>query len=438
MEIKDNSYCQLDEFWYPLDNAAKIFPAVINDERTSVFRISVVLKKPINIKKLYTSVNAIEHRFPYYKVKLKKGFFWYYLESAKMTIPVEPDLNIPCRSFDPKGGMFRILVVKNKLSIEFSHILADGGGAFEFFKTLMAQYFTLCGVEIPSTFEYIKPGTNVQAQEFEDAYNRYFIENIPTNSKQSKSYHLPFALNNKPRFDVLTAFMSASELKAACSKKGVNITVYLTAVYLNSLQEIFEESVANKKKLRHKKLSIQVPINLRNLYPSKTMRNFSLFVMPEIDLRLGHYTFDEILKTVHHQMQLETEEKLINKILSRNVGSERKILIRSIPLFIKSFVLRMNYYSMGSSQYCGVITNLGRIVLPPIMEEQIEYFSVIAPPPNKKIKINCGIIGFGDKMVLTFGNISKSKELEKRFLQFLVKQDINIEIKSQNIKNERV
>jgi len=51
------------------------------------------------------------------------------------------------------------------------------------------------------------------------------------------------------------------------------------------------------------------------------MRNFSLFVTPEIDFRLGKYSFEEILKIVYHKMQVETDEKLINKIISRNVGS---------------------------------------------------------------------------------------------------------------------
>jgi hypothetical protein len=164
------------------------------------------------------------------------------------------------------------------------------------------------------------------------------------------------------------------------------------------------------------------------MYPSKTMRNFSLFVMPEIDLRLGHYSFDEILKTVHHQIQLETDEKLINKILSRNVGSERKMVIRGIPLFIKSLALRMNYYSLGSNQYSGVLSNLGRPNFPPEIADQIEYLQVIAPPPNKLIKTNCGIIGFKDQLIVTFGNISYSKELEKRFFRFLSQQGINVRL----------
>jgi len=62
-------------FWYPLDNAAKIFPAVSNKEVTYVFRISVVLKHKIHIKSLFSAVLTIEKRFPYYRVILKKGFF---------------------------------------------------------------------------------------------------------------------------------------------------------------------------------------------------------------------------------------------------------------------------------------------------------------------------------------------------------------------------
>lgn len=70
MAVEEN-----ESFWYPLDNAAKIFPAITNNERTSVFRISAILKKAVNISALYSALHKIEGRFPYYKVKMRKGFF---------------------------------------------------------------------------------------------------------------------------------------------------------------------------------------------------------------------------------------------------------------------------------------------------------------------------------------------------------------------------
>jgi hypothetical protein len=156
------------------------------------------------------------------------------------------------------------------------------------------------------------------------------------------------------------------------------------------------------------------------------MRNFSLFVLPEIDLRLGDYSFDEILKIVYHKMQLETDEKLINKIISRNVGGERKRLVRGIPLILKSLILYFKYYSEGANQYSGVLTNLGKLKLPESIGEKVEYFVLTPPPPNKKLKINCGVIGFGDKLVLSFGNITLSRELEQKYIKFLIQQGIKI------------
>ena len=69
-----------EPFWMRLDNAAKIYPAVQNEELTAVFRLSCVFKDRIRARPLLQAIHRIEDRFPYYKVKPKKGFFWYYLE----------------------------------------------------------------------------------------------------------------------------------------------------------------------------------------------------------------------------------------------------------------------------------------------------------------------------------------------------------------------
>lgn len=416
------------EFWYPLDNAAKIFPAITTDEVTSVFRITARLKKPVNIGCLFKAVRAIEPRFPYYKVNLKKGFFWYYLESADFITRVKVDNKLPCRRFKKGGHLYRVLVKDNRLSVEFSHLLADGSGAFEYFTTLLVAYFKEMGIHAPSEFTHLRVDEELKPEEYEDAYNRYFQEHIPAAGKRARAFHLPFPLRKKPRLDLLYAMLSASELKNKASQKGVSLTVYLIAIYLSVLQDLFEALPRNSKHRRYKKIGIEVPINLRKLYPSATMRNFSLFVMPEIDLRLGHYSFEEILHTVYHQMQLETDKKLVNKILAMNVGSERKLLVRSIPLFVKSFVLRTYYYAFGSSQYSGVLTNLGNKQLPDALTEQIDCLLLASPPPNTLIKAGCSIISFNDNLVIGFGTISTSKELERRFIQFLVKEGLTVRV----------
>ena len=63
-------------------------------------------------------------------MNLKAGFFWYYLEPQAMPIRVEVDGKVPCRAFGKSDLMFRVLAEKNKISVEFSHILTDGTGEF--------------------------------------------------------------------------------------------------------------------------------------------------------------------------------------------------------------------------------------------------------------------------------------------------------------------
>jgi len=417
-----------EKFWFSLDNAAKIFPAIINNEVTSVFRLTAVLKQPVKIKPLRKAVLLAEKRFPYYKVQLRRGFFWYYLEHMPRHIPVEVDDRSCCRRFKRGHLLIRVLVWSNRLSIECSHILADGGGAFEFLKTLLVLYSKISGSTIPPEYDVNQEHMEISEEEYEDAYKRYFKQDVPPMVKRSKAFHLPFSLKPPPRFQRLTALTYLEQIKEVASEKDVSITIYLIAVYLYVLQEIYEKQGTLNKLRSNKILRVQVPVNLRNIFPSRTMRNFSLFVMPEIDLRLGHYTFDELIKTVYHQVQLETDKKLINKNISRNVGSERKIYVRSIPLVLKSWILRMKYYALGTSQYSGVVTNVGRIDLPPETADKVGYFVVVPPPPNKMLKINLGIVGFRDKLVMSFGNITLSREFENKFIQFLRDRHITVEL----------
>ena len=115
-----------ESFWIPLDNAAKIFPAIRSKEHTTVIRLSAVLKERVSIKSLFKAIESTEKRFPYFKVALRKGFFWYYLEQVDHPVIIKRDEGNPCQVFDKKSEnrlLFRILVYENQISVEFSHIL---------------------------------------------------------------------------------------------------------------------------------------------------------------------------------------------------------------------------------------------------------------------------------------------------------------------------
>lgn len=412
--------------WLRLDNAARIYPAIRSAEVTAVFRVSVTLRERIRAAPFLEAVRAIEHRFPYYKVRLRTGFFWYYLQYSQYPLQVRPDLGPPCRAFHKKELMFRVLARDCSISVEFSHILTDATGAYEFLKSLLLAYCERTGTPIPRDQQYYRPGDEPAAEEYEDAYTRYFRKGPSSLIPARKAFHVPFPLRKTARFRVLTVLVPLNEARERAGHYGVSLTEYLIAVYLFSLQRLYEELRGRVKRRSNRILRIEVPVNLRRILPSATMRNFTLYVLPEIDLRLGHYTFEEITKTVYHQMRLETDPKLINKEISRNVGGLNNHFVRRVPLFIKSFVLS-RFYAIGTSRYSGVVTNLGKVGISPLVDARIDHFQFIAPPPNRILKVNCGVVGFGDRIVLNFGNITSSRKLEGIFLDFLENENIHIQ-----------
>ena len=417
----------IEDFWLRLDNAAKMYPAILSREFTTVFRISAELKEPVRIKPFFKAVHRVEERFPYYKMKLKRGFFWYYLEHHNIPVHVQHDNQGLCRGFgkdNDQGLLFRILVRDETISVEFSHILTDGHGAMEFFKTLLVTYFSELGLTVPDDLTYFQPQARIDRDELEDSFHRYFKKDLPKRIHLRKAFHLPYTIRRTSGLSVLKATLSMESIKKQAGVYAVSITEYLVSIYLYSLQQVFRELDEPRKRKSHRLLRIQVPVNLRNIFPSRSMRNFTLFVLPEIDLRLGYYSFREILKKVHHLMQLEKDQKLISRTISRNVGSERDKILRSLPLFVKSMILQTQYYHLGANLYSGELTNLGKVDLSPGLNDRIESFTFVPPPPNKALKVDCGVIGFKDKLVMTFGNITQTKAFEQRFLHTLSQQGL--------------
>lgn len=415
------------DFWLRLDNAAKIYPAVTTREQTSVFRLSVDFIHPVRVKPLLEAVRSLGKRFPYFKVVKKTGFFWPYLDLKNQPLKIMPDQGLPCRAFGKDEQLIRILVKGNTLSVEYSHMITDGGGGLAFLKTLVLQYLKACGKKVPEEAGGMDVKSQPSNEEYEDAFNRFFKKIRARQIKTPPAFHLPFPLNAKPRLRMVVSELPTKEILGKAKSYGVSITNFLVAAYLNALQEVYLRQSPLQKRFSGKVIRIQVPVNLRNIYPTKTLRNFSLYVIPGIDMRLGTYSFEEILKIVYHQMQLETDEKLISKVMSRNVGGERMWLVRIMPFFLKSFMLNI-LYARGTRQYSSVVTNLGRIDLGSEVNRHIRRFLFLPPPPNPKTKISCAVAGFEDSLVLSIGNVSRFAQVERLFFGFLIQQGIPVKI----------
>ena len=416
--------------WFTLDNAAKLYPAIHSERLPMVFGLFVTLKSRVHAGRLQEALDAVVPRFPYYKVRLRAGFFWYYLEDNPARVLVRAENSTPCRMFpdyDGNGYLFRVQAFSRRISVEFSHILTDGTGVLEFLKSLVGEYLRLGGLPVGELKGVIKPRDNPEPEEFEDAYARFNTNLVPKPGRLQNAFRLPYPLKPVHRYSCLTGECSAEAVHRQAKERGVSVTEYLAGVYIFVLQVIYRDLPTAAKRRVKKIVRMQIPVNLRKLYPSKTMRNFTLFVTPGIDTRLGWYDLDDIIRRVHRYMKNEVDTRHIDQQLVRNQNPERNPLIRGMPLLAKNILLYTRYTNWGPTQYSGVLTNLGRVTMPSSIEGEIESFTFI-PPPGKELRVHGAVATYGDRMRITFGNVTEVTELERRFFTFLADTGIHVKL----------
>ncbi len=430
MQVKTDQKNAIQE-WYRLDNAATLYSLISSSKITCMFRIEAGLKYPININKLQQALDNIIERFPYYRVNLQPGLFWHFWNTNLSKPVIISDSDYPCEQMPiTKKGIFpfRVRAYKTRVAMEFHHSITDGTGGLIFLKALLAEYLRLKGIKKARFNGIFRPEQTPDFSEYEDAYKKYYKKSIPSPAKQAKVFRLPFKIDHKQPFFRTTGIIQLDDIKSVIKELNVSTTELLTAVFIESFQDILFNIPGTKRKKYLKPIRILVPVNLRNIYSAHTMRNFSLYVNPEIDPRLGRYSFTDILKEVYHYMRVEVDEKYINKQIKRNVRAELHPLLRATPLFIKKIILRIATNVFFTSVNNGVLTNLGKVELPSILANEIEDFQFFLPP-SRGVKICLALSRYKDNIYLNFGRIYKEAEVEKLFFRKLVKMGIKVKIK---------
>jgi hypothetical protein len=298
-------------------------------------------------------------------------------------------------------------------------------GAVSFLKALVAEYLQLIGVNIKDWGDVIKVKDKPDKKEWEDNFMKYYKKNIPIPDKISEAYHIPFKFINKGKYYITTGIISVKKIKEIAKEKNVSIGELLIALYFESIQELYFKYTPKRK--NRNPIRISIPVNLREIYHVKTMRNFFIIVGLKIDPRLGKFSFDEILKEVYHFMRIEINKRYINQQIKKNIRGEVHPMIRSLPLFIKNIGLSLIYNFAGDNQYTSSFSNLGLITLPECLSDYIEGFDFY-PPPNPKYKISCSAISFKDRLSISFGKLIDETDIEKFFFTKLIKMNIPVKI----------
>lgn len=408
--------------WYAIDNAGVLYSALQSDTYTPIYRFSAVLRRKVDPAALQAAIDRTMPRFPTFNVRMKKGLFWHYLEHDDSAGPfLQEDVQNFCRPIDMNGEdgrLVRFYVYENRISIEVFHALSDGGGAMVFFKTLLAEYFRRLGLEVPCEMGVLDISAPPEAEELEDAYRRYAKGTVARGGWQKKAFCPTGEKEPYYTLNVTQGLLSVSALKERAKLYHASITEYLSAVLIWTLLQQQKEL----QPVREKPVALAIPINLRGVFPSKTLRNFILTARPVIDPTLGDYTFAEVVEQVHHQLRLQFSKPLLRGKITGNVNFQKNPLLKIVPCVLKDPVMELSYKLVGVRPYSTTYTNPGVFTVPTVMAEQIDRMEVVLGQPYGNT-VNCASISFGDTMAISFAGTIRGRGVEGNFFRFLVKEE---------------
>ena len=420
--------------WYRLDNAAKIYPVLMRSRHGGYFRLAVLLHEPVDPVILQQALEATLKRFPFFAVRLRRGLFWYYLESYDGIPKIEPDVQNPMRPWtrkEIKKFLFRVRYDQKRISVEFFHALTDGSGGMVFLKTLAAAYLRLrgdfCGIGA-GALDINRPA---DSDEMEDAYKRYSNFRVVHRPRETKAFHLQGTIMPGHWLQIISGVLPLDRVKSVARSYGISVTEFLAGVYLYQLYRIQQQGGYNT--LAPVRLSI--PIDVRRFYPSKTLRNFSLYANPGILPAFGTYTLEEILGLVHHFMRYTVNEKYLNALMCANVGPERSILLRLAPLPLKNMVMRLVYHFVGESRFTSSLSNLGAVDMPVGMAEAVERFEFLLGPSHYNL-VNCAVVSTGNQLLVSFSSTMIETAPQRAFFKELVRMGIPVRVESNTLYPE--
>lgn len=415
--------------WYKLDNAALLYPAVATSRWCSIFRVSVELSAPVDPALLEEAVRQTLPRFPALKVRIRSGLFWHYLEEIQAPVPVFPEAGHPCMPFrlrSHSGYLFRVLYRGNRISAEFFHVLTDGFGGMTFLKTLTVQYLRLAGhPDVQANHGALSVTAVPDPEETRDMFCTMDLPHTRVSRDAPRAWHFPATKEIPHTLHLIAASMSTSALLDRCHALGVTVTEYLVSAMLYVAQ--VEQISSGPKRLRPVRVS--VPINMRRLVSTRTLRNFSTFINPGIDPALGEYTFEEICRSVRSYMAYYSDPKLLKATIATNVADEKHFLIRLVPLFIKNWCISSVYHRAGEKLFTSTLSNLGRIEPPTGTEDLIRSFEMCLGTSSRPLW-NAACCSCGDSFRLILTGTSREKTLPAALLRFLVSQGIPVTVQS--------
>ena len=403
---------------FAIDNASILFLAQIRKDHTNSFRFSMTLTENISPETLQLAVDRVYRRFPTVIAGFYPGFFHYFQIPAKMPPQVMQDTG--CLRTMTKKELrecaYRVLYKDKKVSIEAFHALTDGYGAIASFTTLVAEYLRLKhGITIPVTNTLLDLEHSPMLHELEDSFLDYDNDD-PKRMPSRYAFQLPGGNQTRDSVKATSYVISTNRMLDCAHRYGVTINTLLSTVMASSVMDLQEQQ--DPKKMRP--VRIMVPVNLRRIFPSRTLRNFSYYTLPTMEPHEKSKSISELLINFSKQIQEQIKENQMASIITNNVKLQNSWYFKMIPLTVKCWLMRFICNFFGEVTSSITVTNLGNVTLPESMQQFITHMDVTLTPRIRS-PYGCAILSYNGQLSINVSRFPEKAELDQIFYSKLTK-----------------
>lgn len=441
--------------WVKLDNASNIFLAARNETDTKVFRLSAEMTEMVDPVLLQSALQETYKAYPLFHNVLRRGLFWYYLEERQGTPRVRLETEPPCAPiyhYDRREFLFRVLYYNDRIHLEVFHALTDGTGALWFFEDLLSAYVRLRQAKI------LDPSIKREQREkadLEDSFKRYFskkkkyatieasieplerykekalnddeepLENTP---KVSAIYQIKGEKTPDHRQRIIEMSVPLKEALNLARAEKVSLTIYMTALYMLAVYRSKDD------KSKEVTITTSIPINLRQFYPSVSVRNFFSTTVVSYTFEPGKDDYlTELYETLTRQFKAQLQKGALEKRLKRFIMFEFNPLARIAFRPIKDGVLRsVNYFN--NKKITVAMSNLGRVQLPEGMEKHVRktlfYTAAIRP--------QFCLMSYQEVLTISFTSPYIETAIHREFVRLLTNQNISVEMDVNRVTREEM
>jgi hypothetical protein len=444
--------------WAPLDNTGIIFLATRDRIDPKVFRLSAELDHDVDAALLQHALDATYDAYPLFHAVLRKGFFWYYLEESGLRPRVGAEDRPVCAPIyrpGPAALLFRVVHHRRRIVLETFHALSDGTGASRFFSDLVAAYVRARQADLVAAPDRRVASERSRSEDpahelVRDSFAHYFggreLPLLPISASGLRDaiwprradgrVGLPLARpvraiarmfrpsaasvhrvtgtrtrDGRPRVVELT--VSSREVLALAREEGVSLTMYLTAVFFESVRRSRGGLGAART------LSASVPVNLRRVFPSASARNFFATVKVDHTYDDGSHDIGDVSRALEARFrERSTRAALVRRVRSL-IRVEEAVVVRIIPRALKDGPLGVIGRTAGRG-FTVAVSNLGVADLPDPVGAHVRrvFFHVSAVRPQ------VGVVSHAGRLTLSFTSPFEEVDHVREFARILTEMGV--------------